>query len=691
MRWTRRQFLESAGALGATLAWAGDAPGAAAQWHERRDLYPEGVASGDPQRNSVLLWTRRPFPGGRAHRLRVQLALDPQFKRIISQVPVRVLAKADWTCRVLAANLQPRTEYWYRFIDDEGHGSRIGRTMTAPDDADDRALRFAFVSCQNVNEGAQNAYRRMIYEDERADPSNRLQFVLHLGDFIYEVVEYPDEVPRRYDRTIVDIGRIPDARHVQDFHVPTTLEGYRFLYRAYLRDPDIQDARARFPFVCIWDNHEFSWKGWQSNIRYDGEAEPAQPLKVAANQAWFEYIPARISKSSGPALESFDPPQVVKAPSTILDDDGLGREPNNLAAIGSLTAYRRLRFGPHVDLIITDLRSYRMEDQIDRAEAAVFNPKNFPDFFPQQAMEIIDAGRQYAGGRPPDRITVGEVSIPNFRKDGAPVTLLGRVQKQWFKSALQQSSATWKIWAASVGTLDWRADPQYLPRELAAGWPGGYAGFGGGDFGSAFSERAEIYEWVRARGITGFATVAGDRHSFWAGYAAAQLPPQPFEPVGVAFVTGSVSSSGLVEAVEHSLPKEHPLRPIYLADGVGRGSPGRSGPAATINLTMHRGVRSALEYARTGDIAAARALTNPDLAPHLEFIDMGGHGYSVVTAAANELSTEFVCIPRPLRRATTADGGPLRYRVVHRAKSWRKGERPVLERQVIEGDVELSI
>ena len=60
-------------------------------------------------------------------------------------------------------------------------------------------MRFAFVSCQSVNEGTQNAYRRMIWEDQRAAPDNRLGFVLHLGDFIYEVVEYPDEVPHRHD------------------------------------------------------------------------------------------------------------------------------------------------------------------------------------------------------------------------------------------------------------------------------------------------------------------------------------------------------------------------------------------------------------------------------------------------------------------------------------------------------------
>ena len=41
------------------------------------------------------------------------------------------------------------------------------------------------------------------------------------------------------------------------------------------------------------------------------------------------------------------------------DDDGLGLEPNNIAAINSLIIYRALRYGRHLDLLLTDERSYR--------------------------------------------------------------------------------------------------------------------------------------------------------------------------------------------------------------------------------------------------------------------------------------------------------------------------------------------
>jgi alkaline phosphatase D len=684
---SRREFLGVAAALGAQLVWSRKTAAASTlPWRERRDLYAEGVASAEPDSDSVILWTRRPFEGATEARLTVEVAEDVAFTRVVSQRAVTVSAESDWTCRVLAAGLKPATEYWYRFVDDEGNGSRIGRTLTAPRERDGRPVHFAFVSCQSVNEGAQNAYRRMIHEDEKAPRSRQLGFVLHLGDFIYEVVEYPDEVKTRYDRTIHDVGRIPDSRKVLNFHVPTTLEGYRHVYRAYLRDPDIQDARARFPFVCMWDNHEFSWQGWQSNIRYGGKIEPAQALKVAANQAWFEYVPARIRKASGPGLERFDGPKVVNAPIETHDDDGLGTEPNNLKAIGSLTAYRTYRHGRHVEILITDLFSYRMQDQTGRPEAETLDAGDFLGLFPEEAMQIIDGGRAYADGKPPDAITVGKTRIDNYRKHEAPVTLLGRTQKAWFKSALARSRATWKVWAATSGTLDWRADPQNLPEGLTAPWPSsGYAGFGGGDFGSAHHERAELYDFIRDQAITGFAVVSGDRHSFWAGYAAKALPPKAFEPVGVAFITGSISAPGLAEALEHKLKEEHPLRALFVAE-----PPGGTQTEATVNLTLHRGVRSALEYARSGDIAAARALTNPDMAPHLEFVDMGGHGYSVVSASADAMRTEFVCIPRPIHRSTSVDGGPLRYRVMHTAKLWKSGEKPRLEQKVVEGDAHLS-
>jgi len=683
-----------AAALSATGAWGRQIPTRSnLSWRERRDIYPEGVASGDPDTNSVLLWTRRPpFEGRSVERLTVEVAEDEHFSRVVATVDAPIVEGSDWTCRVLVGRLAAARVYWYRFSDASGFGSRIGRTITAPSDTDVRPVRFAFISCQNANQGAQNAYRRMIFEDERAQRGEQLGFVLHLGDFIYEIVWYPEDRPQgMYDRRLRDIVRYPHGEKIQDFHIPTTAADYRAIYRSYLHDPDLQDARARWPFVCMWDNHEFSWQGWQGLQRFDGQDRSAQTRKVAANQAFFEYQPARLFKPRGPSLVEFDPPTVADAPVAHFDEHGLGQEPNNLAAIGSLRGYRALRWGRNVELIITDQRSYRSEEPTSRPEARRLSSDRFPGLMPEEVLETLDGGKAFNAGHPPQFIPYDGSDVPNFRKDAPPTTILGDEQKAWFLERLRTSNATWKIWGDTVATLDMRADPQNLPPGLTKPWPGeGYAGFdaafGAGDHSTAYIERGEIYDFVQQHGITGFATVAGDRHSFWAGLAAKSLPPKPFEPVGVAFIVGSISAPGMIEALEHSLAAEHPLRPLFVGQ-----APADRGPQPMMNLLLHHGVRACLEYTRSGDIAKARALSNPSLSPHVSFVDMGGHGYAVVLVASDSLETEFVCIPRPLERSQDANGGPILYRTRHHARLWRKGERPMLGLQIIEGDPKFSV
>jgi alkaline phosphatase D len=302
-------------------------------------------------------------------------------------------------------------------------------------------------------------------------------------------------------------------------------------------------------------------------------------------------------------------------------------------------------------------------------------------------MRLLDGGRAFNGGDPPAEIGFNDAHVPNPRRTAPPQTILGAEQKKWFKEKLRSSTASWKIWANSQGTLDHRVDPQNLPAGLTKeSWPANsYASAGGGDYGTAYVERAEIYNLVRDAKVTGFAIVSGDRHSFWAGYAAAELPPGKFEPVGLSFIGGSLVSPNTMEAYEHNLPKNIPLRPLFLADREG------AKPEWTFNMLLKHGVRSCLEYAKSFDLKRALSLSNPDLAPHLEFVDLGGHGYAKVQLSANEMRTEFVCIPRPIARSERPDGGPIRYRVLHTAALWKNGERPQLKTSVLEGDVGLSI
>ncbi len=676
---SRRAFAAQAAALGAALAFGRAPAQAAAVRGERRDLFPQGVASGDPRADSVILWTRRaPDAGAATHRLTVEVASDPKFRKLVARGDVAVTAATDWTCRFLAAGLRPAREYWYRFVDEAGNASRVGRTLTAPADDDDRAVRFAFVSCQDVTQGAMNAYRRMLHEDARRPREEQLGFVLHLGDFIYELVWYPEERPGGMERgrRLRDIVRYPRGEKVATFHIPADLDDYRTAYRGYLSDPDLQDARARWPFVPVWDNHEFNWRSYQSQQIIDGKVRPAQTLKVAASQAWYEYQPARVHKPGGGDV--FEAPVVENKPVEAFDARGVGQEPNNLAAINALKIQRAFRYGQNVDMILTDNRSFISPGG---------SYSGLPDIkfaaMPEAVLEVLDQGQAYDGGRPPASIRVGALEFPNPNKDAPPEAYLGLEQMAWFKDRLRAARAPWKIWGHSFGTLTGRADPQNLPAAFADWWPNG-AGYGVTTGGYRL-EHAEIFDMIRAEGITGFTIVAGDRHAFWAGYPSKTLPPRAFDPVGVEFVTGSISSQTLGEVQQLTMPRDRPLRALNIHD-----KPDGS-METSWNMTLLHGVKASLVLKETGDPAQARAASNPELAPHLKFLDYAGHGYTTVRASRDELETEFVCIPVPLERSETDDGGPLRYRVVHRVSLWKPGEAPLLRQEILEGDPGLAI
>jgi alkaline phosphatase D len=673
---TRRQFAQAAAAAGAVLA-LGTGRAASPTWRERRDLYPQGVASGDPAPDSVLLWTRRqPAEGdGRSsYLLTVELARDPDFRKVVVRSTAEVTAATDWTCRVMAAGLKPATEYWYRFTDADGNGSRVGRTLTAPKDTDSRPVRFTFVSCQDMTIGAANAYRRMIYEDERRPRAEQLGFVLHLGDFIYEVVVYADEAKDGKDRgrRVRPLFKYPDGDKVGKYHIPATLADYRTVYRAYLTDPDLQDARARWPFVCVWDNHEFSWQGYQGIQVFGGKQRPAQTRKVAANQAWWEFQPARVARP-GADKDLFEAPAVKDTPLTF-DKDGFALGADNAAAVESLTIYRAFRYGRNAEMILTDNRSYKIAD----ADGSPVVPDGF-SFMDDDAARILDDGRVANGGKPPATLKVAGREIPNPGVDQPMQTYLGAKQRAWLIERLTASQAPWKVWGHSFGTLASRTDLANLPEGMGPKWPGpGFALSSGG----YYAEHTQIYDALRQKGVTGLAVLAGDKHSFWAGLTSADLPPRAYHPVGVEFITGSISAQGFVELRELIVKPDDPQRALYYT--------GEKREIPAVNYLYLHGVRAALALSETG-AAEARKKSNPAVAPHLKFVDLAGHGYGLVTVTPDWLETEFVCIPVPFERSESPDGGPLRYRVRHRVMRWKAGEHPELAQTVVEGTAQYSI
>ena len=268
-------------------------------------------------------------------------------------------------------------------------------------------------------------------------------------------------------------------------------------------------------------------------------------------------------------------------------------------------------------------------------------------------------------------------------KDVHAQTYLGSEQRNWFLEQLGASNARWKIWGHGFGTMEVRSDYQNLPGELGAKWPKdvGYAVIDN----RFLRDKDIIFDYIKDHKVTGFCVVGGDRHAFHAGLASKALPPKKYEPLGVEFITGSISQQTLFEVLEVTMAKDHPKRVLNLIDQAD------GSVIPSMNVTALHGVLSTLKLKETGDMAQARAVRNPDVAPHLSLLDFGGHGYVMMTATAEQLSAEFVCIPRPLESSGRADGGPLVYRVVHRANLWEAGEAPKLEQEVIEGDPKYCI
>lgn len=274
-RFNRRDFIAALAAAG--LAAPGLA--AAASTGRRKPAFLQGVASGDPLHDRVILWTRvTPVerPGSVAVQWRI--ARDRALRKPVAAGAVVTDAGRDFTVKVDATGLEPGRTYYYGFRC-EGVDSPRGRTRTLPRGGAD-ALRFAVVSCSNYPYGYFNAYRRIA---ERND----LDFVLHLGDYLYEygLGEYANPL-------------LAGLRDVVPANEIVTLGDYRLRHALYRTDADLQELHRQHPVIAVWDDHESANDAWREGAENHnpelGEGEWSV-RKAAAQRAYDEYMPIRRS------------------------------------------------------------------------------------------------------------------------------------------------------------------------------------------------------------------------------------------------------------------------------------------------------------------------------------------------------------------------------------------------------------
>jgi len=190
----------------------------------------------------------------------------------------------DHVFQVDVDGLAPGRRYWYRFQQPHGETSPTGAFKTLPADPDH--LRFAVVSCAKYNAGFFNGYARIAERDD-------LDFVLHLGDYIYEASQKPpaSQTPG------ADIGR-----PFEPFHECKTLDDYRIRYAQYRGDPDTQAMHQAHALLMTMDDHELAdgaWRGGsdEHNPERDG---PWADRRAAAFQAMREWLPARLPDPAQP-------------------------------------------------------------------------------------------------------------------------------------------------------------------------------------------------------------------------------------------------------------------------------------------------------------------------------------------------------------------------------------------------------
>jgi alkaline phosphatase D len=629
--------------------------------------FPQSVVSGDPRPDSVVLWVRvedaaRPEADAE---LALTMALDAEFTQVLElsadSQSMFTAASADHCLAARVGGLEPGTTYYYRFSYRTLDGiaqSRVGRTRTAPAEDSKAPVKFAVLCCQD--------YAGKYFHVARHIATQEVDFVLHLGDYVYETTGNPAFQAPTAERQVM-FSAPDEALELGEgegtFLAAQSLSNYRDLYKLYRSDPDLQALHERHPIIAIWDDHEFSddCHGDVSTYR-DGRVDEASPARrAAADQAWFEFMP--VDYNTRPARK--------------LDKNG--EFPDNFGI------YRAFVFGQHLELILTDLRRFRPDHLVpeDAAPGAVFltasevaaSFETVPtDLVPYVDLDADVYGDYLAALREnadalditadslsgnfsavwintalaslsaadlPAPIDVEDPSLERgyafhcllkaqqFSRVGARYAvalgpyealankkwqaskgqserLMGTAQREWFLKTLHDSTRTFKIWGSELALQPRHIDLSEIPAappELRT-----KIAISAEDWDGCPNERRALLKELAAAGNT--LILSGDLHSFFAGTPYVDGDE---ETRVVELTTGSATSATWLDSIQQSL----------LTDSA---------------LPMEVQVLVAL---------VPTLLRNTDLRPnpHLAYQNLETNGYSLIEVGANDVLMTVHTIP----------------------------------------------
>lgn len=253
-----------------------------------------GVASGDANENSVVLWTRLDNQISLPFLFEWEVARDSLFRDVVANGNGLSETRA---VHVLAENL-PSEWLYYRFKA-AGYVSPLGRTFIADEEREE--IAFAAFSCADYQRGYFNVYKAAL-------ASNDFQYLLFLGDYYY------DNAPNELAVDVQGREHIPDR-------LPRSAEDFERRWKQYRSDPDLQELHRHYPSYAIWDDHEFAddcWKDGGENI--SGEAW--ESLKANAIEAWYDWMPVR-NRNQHYATENLGPVQLILTETRVTGRDEL--------------------------------------------------------------------------------------------------------------------------------------------------------------------------------------------------------------------------------------------------------------------------------------------------------------------------------------------------------------------------------
>jgi alkaline phosphatase D len=364
---TRRRFLGTAAASAAITA-AGVIARPYLSRAADRPCITHGVQSGDVSIDSGIVWARSDRPG----RMLVETATTDSFKRISHQAFADALPDNDFTAKALLEGLPAGEDIFYR-VRFQNYAAptllgeaQTGHFRTAPSLR--RSVSFVW-SGDTAGQGWGIDEARGGMRTFATMLKSRPDFFIHSGDSIYA------DCPIQAEQNLPDGSVWRNVVTEEKSKVAETLDEFRGNYKYNLLDRNVRAFNAEVPIFAQWDDHEVT-DDWC----------PGEPI---ASPAYRERNIARLAARANRAFHEFMPIRQTPA------DDG--------------RIYRKIPYGPLLDIFMLDMRSYRTANRpVERAE------------------------------------------------------ILGAAQLAWLKRELLRSQATWKVIAADlpIGLISYDAIAQ---------------------------------------------------------------------------------------------------------------------------------------------------------------------------------------------------------------------------------------